>query len=251
MRKILLAIATSIFAAGSASAADIAARPYTKAPVIAPVYDWSGIYLGADAGWQGSRIGLSNPTPGNPLTYDPQHDSFALGAHVGYQKQWGQFVLGIEGGYTAGFDEVSFTTPSISIFSPGGTATTSAKLKDLWTVGGRIGWAPGNVLLYATGGYANGAYGFSAVNTGGVGAQNGTARLDGAYIGVGVDWAPFNNNWLFGVEYRHYEFDARTINVASTGFVFVEPIRFDPTTDTVMGRISYKFNWDAPLVAKY
>ena len=35
----------------SVSAADLAARPYTKAPaMIAAVYDWSGFYIGANGG---------------------------------------------------------------------------------------------------------------------------------------------------------------------------------------------------------
>src|ERR1700750_2243726 len=36
-----------------ASAADLAARPYTKAPppMVAPVYNWGGFYIGANAGY--------------------------------------------------------------------------------------------------------------------------------------------------------------------------------------------------------
>ena len=40
-----------------ASAADMAARPYTKAPppVVAPIYDWTGFYIGGNGGWGQSR----------------------------------------------------------------------------------------------------------------------------------------------------------------------------------------------------
>ena len=40
-----------------ASAADLAARPYTKVfpPMIAAIYDWSGFYIGANGGWGSSR----------------------------------------------------------------------------------------------------------------------------------------------------------------------------------------------------
>ena len=43
--------------AAPASAADLAARPYTKAPppMIAPIYDWTGFYIGANGGWGQSR----------------------------------------------------------------------------------------------------------------------------------------------------------------------------------------------------
>ena len=51
MKKLVLA--ASIFAASTASAfaADLAARPYTKAPpIVAAMYDWSGFYIGVNGG---------------------------------------------------------------------------------------------------------------------------------------------------------------------------------------------------------
>ncbi|MET4034418.1 opacity protein-like surface antigen, partial [Bradyrhizobium sp. RT4a] len=55
MKKILVA-AVGMMAAGlsaPASAADLAARPYTKAPppIVAPIYDWTGFYIGGNGGW--------------------------------------------------------------------------------------------------------------------------------------------------------------------------------------------------------
>ena len=56
MKKLLLGIASVIVLAAPASAADLAARPYAKAPaMIAAVYDWSGFYIGANGGWGSSR----------------------------------------------------------------------------------------------------------------------------------------------------------------------------------------------------
>ena len=62
-----LVIAASILAASSASAfaADLAARPYTKAPpVVAALYDWSGFYIGINGGgvwshkcWDNNNLG--------------------------------------------------------------------------------------------------------------------------------------------------------------------------------------------------
>ena len=50
LKKYLLA--TALVGLGSAPtiAADLAARPYTKAPALAAVYDWTGFYLGVNAG---------------------------------------------------------------------------------------------------------------------------------------------------------------------------------------------------------
>src|SRR5437879_4829669 len=51
MKKVLLASACLFALAAPASAADLAARPYTKAPVaVASVYNWTGFYIGANAG---------------------------------------------------------------------------------------------------------------------------------------------------------------------------------------------------------
>src|SRR5580693_3169732 len=55
MRKFLLAtvgLVALVGVAAPASAADLAARPYTKAPppIVAPIYDWSGFYIGANGG---------------------------------------------------------------------------------------------------------------------------------------------------------------------------------------------------------
>jgi opacity protein-like surface antigen len=45
MKKLVLAVVATAALAGSASAADLAARPYTKAPMMAPAYSWTGFYI--------------------------------------------------------------------------------------------------------------------------------------------------------------------------------------------------------------
>ena len=55
MKKFLIGAVGVVAMATSASAADLAARPYTKAPaMVAAVYDWSGFYIGANGGWGSS-----------------------------------------------------------------------------------------------------------------------------------------------------------------------------------------------------
>ena len=97
-------------------------------------------------------------------------------------------------------------------------------------------------MPYLTGGYANGSFEFDAQtlpqpNT----TEHASASLDGGYIGAGVDWA-FARNWTAGAEYRHYAFSAKTVTAtqAPSGS---EPVRFAPSTDTVMARLSYTFDW--------
>src|SRR5256885_2391325 len=75
MKKVLLSTVAFIAFAAPAAAADLAARPYTKAPPapIAAVYDWSGFYIGANGGWGSSRQGwgLLGPGPGPPAAGCP------------------------------------------------------------------------------------------------------------------------------------------------------------------------------------
>lgn len=242
MKKFLIAASVIFAAASTASAADLAPNVYTKALAPASAYDWSGFYVGGDAGWQGSNIGLSSPD--DPLvfssTYAPHHNSFALGTHFGYQRQWGQLVLGVESDYTAGFGKsAQLATFSLPIFIPGGTGSANAKLNDIWTVGGRAGWALNNWMLYATGGYASGSFAFHAEDSDST--EDAAARLSGYYIGGGVEWAPWHNDWLLGVEYRHYDFGAKSVLSSTTGSADPEFVTFKPTTDTVMARVSYRF----------
>src|SRR5690349_4735250 len=50
MKKILLALSAVAALTGSASAADLAARPYTKAPVMPVAPSWTGFYIFGGAG---------------------------------------------------------------------------------------------------------------------------------------------------------------------------------------------------------
>ncbi len=176
MKKFVLAtIAAGTLLSAPAFAADMAVK--ARPPALAPAYDWSGFYIGGDLGWQGSRIGLSSPLPGDPLSYTPNHDGFAGGGFVGIQKQFNQVVVGIEGSYLAATGHESFGTASIgSIFTPGGTATAQAKLKDLWSIGGRVGLPFGQWMPYVAGGYGSGSFQLNAQNTVGVITEAATSR---------------------------------------------------------------------------
>src|ERR1700736_1544552 len=112
MKKLLLGTIglVALGLAAPASAADIAARPYTKAPppVAPPVYDWSGFYIGANGGWGTSRKCwdlVSNAfTPGGVVTTFPTpvaegcHDASGgtAGGQIGYRWQASSWVFGLE-----------------------------------------------------------------------------------------------------------------------------------------------------------
>src|ERR1700674_2934860 len=96
MKKFLLATVGLVVLgmAAPASAADLAARPYTKAPpMVAAIYDWSGFYIGANGGWGSSHKcwDITN-FPGAtvvPTFREGCHDATGgvVGGQIGYRWQ--------------------------------------------------------------------------------------------------------------------------------------------------------------------
>src|SRR3979409_1009001 len=101
MKKFLLGtvglVALSLSA--PASAADLAARPYTKAPpMIAPVYDWSGFYVGANGGWGSSRNCWDFLPVAGGVTPEGCHDATGgvAGGQIGARWESAGWVVGLE-----------------------------------------------------------------------------------------------------------------------------------------------------------
>ena len=119
MKKVLLVTASLIAlgAAAPAVAADLAARPYTKAPpMIAAVYDWSGFYIGANGGWGSSRDCWDSCAGRRFVANEGSHDATGgtVGGQVGYRWQAGTWVFGLE----AQGNWADFTGSNVSLFAP-------------------------------------------------------------------------------------------------------------------------------------
>ena len=83
-----------------ASAADLprpAYQPAYKAPIFnpAPVFSWTGFYVGVHAGYGWSEFSASDPVAGDSTA---EAKGWIAGAQLGYNYQIGQFVIGAEGG---------------------------------------------------------------------------------------------------------------------------------------------------------
>jgi len=257
MKKILLVTASLIAlgAAAPAMAADLAARPYTKAPpMIAAVYDWSGFYIGANGGWGSSRkCWDAVAANGAFLANEGCHDATGgtIGGQVGYRWQAGTWVFGVE----AQGNWADFKGSNVSLFVPATNINSKVDAFGLFT--GQVGWAANNVLLYVKGGAAVTADRFRVnANAGNVLAAttNDDTRWGGV-IGVGLEYG-FAPNWSVGIEYDHMFMQDRTYTfvsngalpaVGAAGTLFNERIRQD--VDLVTARLNYKFG--GPIVAKY
>ena len=103
MKKFLLGTVALIAFAAPAAAADLAARPYVKAPPapIAVVYDWTGFYIGANGGWAQSRNCWDFVNDGvfvlGTFTEGCNSRSGGVaGGQIGYRWQASQWVFGVE-----------------------------------------------------------------------------------------------------------------------------------------------------------
>ncbi|SFN03641.1 outer membrane immunogenic protein [Bradyrhizobium sp. Rc3b] len=240
MKKNLLLAAVSLVALSAtapALAADLAARPYTKAPpaAIAAVYDWSGFYIGVNGG------GGSADTSWNLINFGAEgsHNSTGgtVGGQVGYRWQSGQFVFGLEGqGNWADFsgDNISGITGF----------RNRTRVDSFGLITGQVGYAWNNVLLYAKGGAAvvSNKYDVYSTVTG--------ANLDradetrwGATVGAGLEYG-FAPNWTVGVEYNHIFLGDHDITFASGA---VERVKQD--VDMGLVRLNYKFG--GPILGRY
>jgi outer membrane immunogenic protein len=250
MKKVLLVTASLIAlgAAAPAVAADLAARPYTKAPpMVAAVYDWSGFYIGANGGWGTSRNCWTNTAVGG-VPFAPASegchdaDGGTIGGQVGYRWQAGNWVFGLE----AQGNWADFNGSNVSLLAAPGVNHTKIDAFGLFT--GQVGYAANNVLFYVKGGAAvtNNRY---EGQFAGIVIDRAEETRWGGSVGAGVEYA-FAPNWSFGVEYNHLFMG--TDNHNFRGVAFVGNSRNDDIkqdADIVTARINYRFG--GPVIGKY
>jgi outer membrane immunogenic protein len=146
----------SIAGLSAASAADLPARIYTKAPpMIAAIYDWSGFYLGLNAGGAGSRgcwnltsiVGL--PPGATPSEGCNTATGAVVGGQVGYRWQSASWVFGVEA--QGDWADLKGSNASLTAVIPYNNFT---KVDAIGLFTGQVGYAWNNALLYVKGGAA-------------------------------------------------------------------------------------------------
>ena len=240
MKKFLLSTAALLaFGTASAVAADLPARTYTKAPapVYAPIYNWTGFYLG---GHIGAGFGGDNGFTSNivGLTGSNRDAAFLGGGQIGADYQFSSnWVLGIEG-------QISALTSNDRTFTDG-VDTIRDRSDWLASVTGRLGYTWGPGMLYVKGGVA-----FRDDNGLGVTAGFAPAATNqestGWTIGGGLEYM-FAPAWSAKVEYQYYDFG--TTNVLTNGGLGA--LSYKDDIHTVKVGVNYHFNWGGPVVAKY
>ncbi|MHC2371159.1 outer membrane immunogenic protein [Bradyrhizobium diazoefficiens] len=265
MKKFLLALTAVAAMTGSASAADLGARPYVKAPAPAPapVASWTGFYIFGGAGGGLWNADSSVQTfPGAVLSSRDQRlggSGWFGTVGLGYDWQFnGRWVAGF-------FADGQFGDIRGSLSDPNFATEGREKLRTSYAAGARLGYlvAP-NVLSYVNAGYSGSEWSgttqsslftpFAAVDT------TKSFRRDGWFIGGGVE----NNLDLFGIsapgwfmktEYRSAFYDRvtlpQTFTAANGGGPTGTALTFKPWVQTISTSLVYRFNWSGPVVAKY
>ncbi|KFG69274.1 outer membrane protein [Microvirga sp. BSC39] len=196
MKKILLASVALFGFAGAASAADLPMRAAPPAPIIAaaPIFTWTGFYVGVNAGYGWSDDDFDSVA----LADDDNDGGFVGGAQVGYNYQIGSFVVGLEGDIQyADFGREG-------AFVVGGTTYDIDNSDWFGTVRARAGVAFDRALIYATGGFAFADEANGWTVGGGVEyafTNNLSAKIEGLYVNLDNDddFPGFDGETDFGV----------------------------------------------------
>jgi outer membrane immunogenic protein len=274
VKKIFLASAGVAALAASASAADLA--PYTKAPAIAQqVGKWTGFYIGGNVGYGWGSYGASNATGtivttnGGSAPYgfnavSGNGNGVTAGIQAGYNWQIEQTVLGIEADWQYLDSKASASNSAIAVPAfIGGNFSGSASVSTDWyaTFRGRVGYAFGPALLYATGGIALAETKLGANATGSIaasifppalgplGSMNASDRavLVGYAVGGGLEYA-LGAGWSVKGEYLHLGFGTNGYNLTGslqspaglTG-VIATHVDIKPSFDIARVGVNYHF----------
>jgi outer membrane immunogenic protein len=255
-------------AVNPASAADILGKAPPLQPP-APVYNWTGFYIGGNVGygWShrdftntlGSTLGAVQRTATNSGS-DSGHGGLG-GCQIGYNYQFsGNWVVGIEADIDAAHITSSTSSCSTGIPPAALCGTRNTDVQDFGTVRGRLGYAFNNVLVFGTGGWAwghgtntaqvtcigPGCPAASAVPPTSPAPASVSVNPSGWAAGGGMEWA-FLPNWTLRADYLHLQFAGVTEDRSKSGFfpslVITSHVSSNVGVDLVRVGVNYLFNW--------
>ncbi len=230
-----VAYLAAAFVAAPALAAELPVRMPMKAPSVVAVpapqlYDWTGFYAGAHLGDAWGRSNWSERPDGvsGSLNLFQRYDAFEgtgswfAGLQAGYDYMLpNRVVIGGVADFSApswkSRNRISIGGASTFISPTLGQESLSETVLGMGTVRGRIGYAPGNWLFYATGGFAWAYDQLTATQL----DSSGTTDMpflwrSGWAAGAGVEM-PFAPSWTAGLEYLYTRYGNSTVGFANAG----------------------------------
>ena len=247
MKKLLVA---AIAAVALSAAPVLAADMPVKAPMAAPVFDWTGFYVGGHFGYGWAFPDITVDATGTKLGNPPRPHGILGGAQAGYNWQAGRWVYGLEGDIT--WSDVKGSSAAVT---PAGLLNAQG-LPDLYsTITGRIGYAVDRALYYVKGGAAWMSEDFrqtSITTPFCVGTPcTGSNATWGWTVGAGVEYA-IDPHWSARLEYDFLDFPSHEHVTTSNG-VSVNNFHLTRTFDLIKVGLNYKFGdlGKGPVIAKY
>jgi outer membrane immunogenic protein len=258
------AVSLAALAPMAAKAADM--PQYTPPPVVTavPSWDWSGFYIGLNAGYgwgQNDGVNMSFTDPGlaffgpclaagsciTGISYD--RNGFVGGAQAGYNWQIDQFVLGLEADIQySDMDGSGAIATAVAPFAAGSFSSNS-EIQWFGTLRARAGLAIDRALIYATGGLAYGsvkdnfAWGYPTLGQVYLGRDSSTEW--GWTAGAGFEYA-MTDNFILGAEVLYFDLGSTSVpGIPIAGFV--PPVgtsltgNYDHDGVIARARASYKF----------
>jgi len=215
-----------------ASAADLPNPVYKAQPYYspAPVFSWTGFYVGIHGGYGWSRFEGSDPVAGDSTA---NADGWLGGVQLGYNYQVGRFVIGAEADYSWA-DVKNVTT------NPLGTGGEATFKNDYFaTAALRLGYAFDRTLIYAKGGGAWTRDKFDI--TDGIGGfGNGTFKRSGWMLGAGVEHALWSN-FSAKIEYNFLTFSSISETLTTGGGLTATTPTVSLNSHLLKVGLNYKF----------
>jgi outer membrane immunogenic protein len=268
-RAFLIGLSVLAFSAVQAGAADIPVKAPMRAAVAAPVFNWTGCYIGVNGGWARAENTLSTFVPANSNMNVPaiqtittagaaslSQDGWTAGGQIGcnwqpgYNVLGGSLVLGVEGDLNwLGVNTTRNT--GVVTHANGHLYQSIDQINMNWfaTVRGRVGIAFGAFMIYGTGGLAvapiNITKDFRWDFTDGCPLVGGTLQSchvggvnstrTGWTAGGGIEWAfvPTHPGWSVKAEYLFSDFGSQSYTTLNRGTLFLPPTAPQPAIHTV------------------
>jgi outer membrane immunogenic protein len=200
MHRTVVGLLAGVFSLGvvqMASAADMPVKA-VRTPIAAPVYNWTGFYVGGVVGYgwgKGQHCDASPSAFCDPVT-DPK--GWNAGVTLGYNWQLANnIVLGVEGDWS--WADMKATANTTATFGCGVGSACTTKIKSFETLRGRVGYAFDRFLPYVT---AGAAWTQLDASIGNPATASGSTTKTSFVVGGGLEYA-FWQNFSAKLEYLY------------------------------------------------
>jgi outer membrane immunogenic protein len=203
MMRSIIALAFTVALGNTATAADM---PVKAPPAPAPVYTWTGCYIGGNVGWANVSTHFDDSVLGDDGRLS--RSGFAGGGQFGCDYQFASnWVFGVQGM----IDGADISRSRLSIIDE--DFTLHSDVRWFATITARLGYlVTPSFLFYAKGGWGTVKERFSVTDTvDGFAFRSVDRNSSGGDVGVGFEYM-FTPNWTFWVEWDHIFLDRSSIN---------------------------------------